>query len=52
MVIIGFGYCCTRRAYGRAEHPAPRLTFKSPFVGIARPATIPAAEKPQMAPLF
>ncbi|MGO2482401.1 hypothetical protein, partial [Glutamicibacter ardleyensis] len=23
------------RAYGRAEHPAPRLTFKSPFRGVS-----------------
>lgn len=29
MVIIGFGYSYIRRGYGRAEHSAPRLSFKS-----------------------
>jgi len=29
MIITGCGYSCIRRGYGRAEHPAPRLTFKS-----------------------
>ena len=31
MVITGSGYCYTRRASGRAEHPAPRLKSKSRF---------------------
>lgn len=29
MVIIGFGYSCIPRGYGRAEHPAPRFSFMS-----------------------
>ena len=36
MIITGCGYSCIRRGYGRAEHPAPRLTFKSPYDAIFR----------------
>lgn len=46
MRITGFGYCYTRRAYRRAEHPTPCLTFKSQYRWSARPSRAPPAGMP------